>query len=89
MSLTETATITSKGQVTIPKRIREQLQLEAGDQLEFVVTQDGELTVRPKRDALERLRDVRETLAPLAADVDELRRRSKTAWSTVDELDAE
>lgn len=89
MSLTEAATITSKGQVTIPKRIREQLQLEAGDQLEFVVTQDGELTVRPKRDAMERLREVRETLAPLAVDVDELRRQSKTAWSTVDELDTE
>lgn len=88
MSLTEDATITSKGQVTIPKRIREKLDLEEGDQLEFVITDDGEFTIRRKRDAMERLRDVREQLAPLEVDVDDLRRQAKTEWSTVDENDA-
>lgn len=85
MSITEDATITSKGQVTIPKRIREKLDLQEGDQLEFVVTDDGELTIRRKRDAMERLRDVRTQLAPLEVDVDDLRRQAKTEWSTVDE----
>lgn len=89
MSITEDATITSKGQVTIPKRIREKLDLQEGEQLEFVVTDDGELTIRRKRDAMERLRDVRTQLAPLDVDVDELRRRAKTEWSTVDERTAE
>lgn len=88
MGITEAATVTSKGQVTIPKRVREQLQIEAGDRLEFVVTDDGELAVRQQRDALERLSDVRESLAPLEVDVDDLRRRAKAAWSSIDGLDA-
>jgi len=31
------ATITSKGQVTIPKRVRDQLGLQAGSKVEFVL----------------------------------------------------
>ena len=30
-----TATVTSKGQITIPLRVRQKLNLKAGDQLEF------------------------------------------------------
>ena len=36
-----TATLTSKGQVTIPKSIREALGVETGDRLEFLVRPDG------------------------------------------------
>ena len=36
-----TATITSKGQVTIPKDVRARLGIEAGDRVEFVEIQDG------------------------------------------------
>ena len=41
------ATITSKGQVTIPKAVRNSLHLKAGDKLEFIVNEDGRLLVRP------------------------------------------
>ncbi len=41
------ATITSKGQVTIPKAVRNSLHLKAGDKLEFIVNQEGGLLVRP------------------------------------------
>ncbi|HEX2219436.1 MAG TPA: AbrB/MazE/SpoVT family DNA-binding domain-containing protein [Gemmatimonadales bacterium] len=51
-----TATLTSKGQTTIPKEIRERLGLKPGDRLDFVVEPDG-----------------RVTLAPVNADVAELR----------------
>jgi antitoxin PrlF len=43
-----TATVTSKGQVTIPKEIREQMNISAKDELSFVVLRDGKLIVRRK-----------------------------------------
>jgi antitoxin PrlF len=41
------ATITSKGQVTIPKPVRDALHLEAGDRLEFLVEADGSIRAIP------------------------------------------
>jgi antitoxin PrlF len=41
------ATITSKGQVTIPKGIRDELLLHSGDQLDFSITPQGELLIKP------------------------------------------
>ncbi len=41
------ATITTKGQVTIPKQVRESLKLQAGDKIEIVVTKEREAIIRP------------------------------------------
>jgi len=41
-----TATVTSKGQVTIPKAIRDVLHIDAGDQVDFVLTDHGDVVVR-------------------------------------------
>jgi AbrB family looped-hinge helix DNA binding protein len=40
-----TATITSKGQITIPKDVRDALGVEAGDRVEFVAQAPGVYTV--------------------------------------------
>lgn len=40
------ATVTDKGQVTVPKEIRDRLGLEAGTKLDFHVEDDGTLRVR-------------------------------------------
>jgi AbrB family looped-hinge helix DNA binding protein len=42
-----TATLTTKGQVTIPKKIRETLKLHSGDKIEIIVTGKGEAIIRP------------------------------------------
>lgn len=41
------ATLTSKGQTTIPRRVRERLGLKPGDRLEFVVQDDGTALMVP------------------------------------------
>ena len=41
------ATITSKGQVTLPKPIRDRLHLEPGDKIDFLLDDDGCLRVEP------------------------------------------
>lgn len=41
------ATLTSKGQVTIPKEIRDAFGLRTGDKVEFVVTGEEKAILRP------------------------------------------
>jgi AbrB family looped-hinge helix DNA binding protein len=42
-----TATLTTKGQITIPKEVREHLGVNTGDRLSFVVQDDGTVIVAP------------------------------------------
>lgn len=42
------ATLTSKGQVTIPKEVRKALRLDAGDRVSFLVRADGVVEMRPE-----------------------------------------
>ena len=81
----------TKGQVTLPKRVREALGLRAGDLLETVLTPEGALTrpveLKPKKvDALE------EALAEAEADVKAGRSASPTSrrmrWSAMPSLRA-
>ena len=40
-------TLTSKGQVTIPKNVRDIIGLHTGDKIEFVITDNNEVILRP------------------------------------------
>ncbi len=42
------ATLTSKGQVTIPKTVRDELGLREGDRVAFRVLDDGTVVVEPE-----------------------------------------
>ena len=41
------ATLTSKGQITLPKAVRDHLKLEIGQRVEFLIAADGSVTVWP------------------------------------------
>jgi AbrB family looped-hinge helix DNA binding protein len=41
-----TVTLTSKGQVTLPIELRRSWRLEQGDQIDFVLVEDGSVQVR-------------------------------------------
>jgi len=41
------ATLTSKGQVTLPKEIRDKLGLKAGSKIDFELLSDGTARLRP------------------------------------------
>ena len=49
------STITSKGQITIPKAVREALHLEVGDKVYFDVRDDGTVVLRARNARVESL----------------------------------
>lgn len=55
------ATITSKGQITLPKPIRDRLRVKPGDRVTFREHEDGTVTV--EADTID-LRDLRGSIRP-------------------------
>ena len=48
--LLDTAKLTSKGQITIPKQIRDLLKLEQGDSVVFYVDENKNIKITNKKD---------------------------------------
>jgi len=46
--MVEQSTLTSKGQTTIPKGIRDQLAMKSGDRMTFTLMPDGTVLMRVK-----------------------------------------
>jgi AbrB family looped-hinge helix DNA binding protein len=51
-----TATVTSKGQITIPAAVRHSLGLEAGSRVEFVETEKGKFSIIPATSPVQTLK---------------------------------
>jgi AbrB family looped-hinge helix DNA binding protein len=82
------STITSKGQATIPKSIRDHLRLGPGDRVKFFIHPDGTVVLLPKlparaaRGMLEAKRrltvdDMNEAIAVGASDMSKARQRRR------------
>ena len=52
----ETAKITAKGQITIPKKVRTTMSVDAGDRLAFEIDGSGGVRIVPVRDPMKPLR---------------------------------
>jgi AbrB family looped-hinge helix DNA binding protein len=68
-------TLTSKGQVTIPKRIRDAMQLLPGAPVEFSVNAAGEVVLHPARTAERARKSARDRF-------DAVRGRADVPWRT-------
>lgn len=49
------ATVASKGQITIPKKVRDDLAIKAGDRIAFTLRPDGLVLMRVKNKSVMRL----------------------------------
>jgi len=71
------SSVTSKGQVTIPKEIRDSLGIEKGDRVIFL--KDGDVVIfRKVKD--EKLSDLLENHKPMAESSVEFQRRLRKEW---------
>lgn len=53
-----TATMTSKGQLTIPKTVRDRLKIRAGDKLEFFFDDAGNCRIVPLTSSMKQLKAI-------------------------------
>jgi AbrB family looped-hinge helix DNA binding protein len=53
-----TATVTSKGQLTLPKSVRDELGIRAGDRIDFVKMDNGRFAIIPKTGSIKALKGI-------------------------------
>jgi AbrB family looped-hinge helix DNA binding protein len=68
------ATLTSKGQTTIPKEIRDGLGMKPGDRISFTLMPDGTVIMRVKRKSVMELAGVLHKKGRKPVPIDELSR---------------
>lgn len=71
------ATITSKGQTTIPKEIRDHLKLHRGDRIDFVIDDSGRVLLRPATSDVKELDGILHRPGMKAISIEEMSRTIK------------
>ena len=81
LNMMEEAVVTSKGQVTIPKEVRESLNIKDGSKIIFIVER-GEAVIMPKvKNPLEALKKLREKISFTKEEITQMIKASKREWS--------
>lgn len=50
------STLTSKGQITLPGKLRKKLNLHPGDQVDFIINEEDEILLKVRKSSLRRLK---------------------------------
>jgi antitoxin PrlF len=66
------STVTSKGQITIPKAIRDRLRLQAGHRVEFQVDRQGQVIMRAKNVDIRELKGIIRSTRKTPVSVEEM-----------------
>jgi len=66
------ATITSKGQITIPVRVRTALGVDSGDRIEFVELAKGQFAIIPATCSIQELNGMFRGRRKIAATIEEM-----------------
>jgi AbrB family looped-hinge helix DNA binding protein len=75
------AKLTSKGQITIPKKVRKELGLKAGKKVVFIIEGKRAVMLPKVKDPLKRLEELRKELPRITrSEIKEMIKESKKAW---------
>ncbi len=78
-----TRTLTTKGQITIPKEIREQLGLQTGHRVEFYFDPAGQVVLKPRNADIRTLKGIVRTKRRRAVSVKEMNRAIAEGFSRI------
>lgn len=76
-----TSTLTSKGQITVPREIRERLKLRTGQKLDFQVQENGQVVLRPRNRDVRLLKGLFKTARTKRASVKQMNETIAEAYS--------
>jgi AbrB family looped-hinge helix DNA binding protein len=68
------STLSTKGQLVVPKEVRDFLRVRPGDRIDFVVHDDGRVTIRPAVVDIHELRGLLHSPGRAAVSVEEMGR---------------
>ena len=66
------STLTTKGQITLPKQIREKLELETGDPIDFVIQPNGDVLLKPAKFDIRKLQGILKSSKKRPVSVEEM-----------------
>lgn len=79
--MSEKASVTKKGQVTIPKKIRDKLGLKEGMKVTFQLKGKEAILLPEAQNPLEELRELREEVKFSEEEIEAMIEESKEKWS--------
>lgn len=75
------ATLTSKGQITLPKEIREYLHAKTGTQIDFSIRENGEIVVKAVNRSVKELDGILAPFVKRPVTIEEMNEAIRKGWA--------